>query len=94
MFIMKNLHVDEMRNIVSPIQHWSVDERLSVLYEDLLNAQDVKIEKGSKQKVFSSFENFTFSISGLFVHKAGLGPLYQPITWQRDNINKTKVPTN
>ena len=28
----------------------------------------------------------TLSISGLFVHKAGLGPLYQPITWQRDNI--------
>ena len=37
-FLGKNLHVDEMRNIVRPIQHWSVDERLCILYEDLLNA--------------------------------------------------------
>ena len=32
--------------------------------------------------VEESFPYFTLSISGLFVHKAGLGPLYQPITWQ------------
>ena len=37
-----------------------------------------------KVKVFQAF--FTLSISGLFVHKAGLGPLYQPITWKPKTV--------
>ena len=38
----------------------------------------------------------TFNISGLFVHRAGLGPLYQPITWKErqfklGRVSKTSV---
>ena len=39
--VIKNLHVDQMRDVVSPIQHWSVDERLGILYEDLLNMHQI-----------------------------------------------------
>ena len=66
-----------MWNIISPIQHWPINERLCILYEDLLDETNV-ISHSKESESFQAF--FTLSISGLFVHKAGLGPLYQPIT--------------
>ena len=52
-FIQKYLHVYQMRNVISPIQHWTIDERLCILYEDLLNAPDIKI----KQKIASDIKD-------------------------------------
>ena len=38
----KHLHVDQMGNVVCPIQHGSVDESLGIFYEDLLRWNSCK----------------------------------------------------
>ena len=95
-----------MGNVVCSIQHGSVDESLGIFYEDLLRCNNCKNmslihfqqiqEKFQKLQQIEIFLMITFNISGLFVHRAGLGPLYQPITWKErqfklGRVSKTSV---